>query len=63
MESTRYGGVDVAAKQEDRHPETIRRWIAAGKIDAFKPPGIREWVIDLATLPSQRREEEARRGS
>ena len=54
LKTFRYCGIKYAAKQEDKHQETIRRWIRDGKLKAFKPIGSHEWVIDILSLPSRK---------
>jgi excisionase family DNA binding protein len=39
-------GVPEAATLANRHPDTVRRAIKAGRLHAMKPEGAREWILD-----------------
>lgn len=48
--SRRWASIPTAAAHIEVHENTIRNWIAAGKIKAYRDPGGRHYRIDLSEL-------------
>ncbi|MCH9734508.1 MAG: excisionase family DNA-binding protein [Actinomycetia bacterium] len=48
--SRRWAPTNAAAKYAGVHPNTIRNWVAAGKIKAYRTPGGRLYLFDLDEL-------------
>jgi excisionase family DNA binding protein len=46
-------GTTEAARRLGVCQRTIWRWIAVGKVQATKPVGLREWVVDASSLPDR----------